>query len=138
MNIEENVIKKMHPHPIGFLGYYFIGIVIVVIGALYYWQVIPVGLLIFILGEVFRRAETFYILESGVARGYHFLSTSRKFAEYGNIQNIEVNQSFFENILGIGSIKFDTSGSDIIEVAFHGVVHPYSIEKIVREKMALK
>lgn len=138
MRIEENVIQKMHPHPIGFLGYYFIGIVIVVVGVLYYWQVIPIGVLIFVMGEVFRRAETFYILESGVARGYHFLSTSRKFAEYGNIQNIEVNQSFLENILGIGSVKFDTSGSDVIEVSFHSVTHPYNIEKIVRGKMAVK
>lgn len=138
MDTGEKAILKLHPHILGYFGFYFLGIVIVVVGVMYFWQAIPIGILVFIMGEVFRRAITFYVLESGVATGYHLFSTSRKFAEYGNIQNIEVSQSFLENILGIGSISFDTSGSNHIEVHFSGVANPYRIEKIVREKMSQK
>jgi uncharacterized membrane protein YdbT with pleckstrin-like domain len=85
-----------------------------------------------------RKATTFYLLDSGIARGYRLFSTNRKYMEYENIQNVEVNQSFFENIIGIGSLKFDTSGSDEIEVEFTAVSDPYVIEKIIREKMISK
>lgn len=100
--------------------------------------IIIFGILIFCLGEILRNARTFYILESGVANGWDLFSTSRKFAEYRNIQNIAVSQSFLEKILGIGSISFDTSGGDAIEVHFEGVVDPYGIEQIVRQKMSIE
>lgn len=146
MDTGEQAILKLHPHWLGYLNSYFLGIAFVVGGlmGISFDYILPgigaiiLGILIFILGEVLRKAVTYYVLDSGVARGYHLFSTSRKFAEYGNIQNIEVSQSFLENIIGIGSIKFDTSGSDFIEVAFHGVRNPYNIEKTVRAKMATK
>ncbi|MDQ3075727.1 MAG: PH domain-containing protein [bacterium] len=140
MDTGENAIYKHHPHPLLYLQNYFIGAIFIVAGVVYtpIWPAIIIGILVIVVGELLRKAVTYYVLDSGVARGYHFFSTSRKFAEYGSIQNVEVNQSFLENILGIGSVKFDTSGSDIIEVNFHGVRNPYKIEKIVREKMSLK
>ncbi len=138
MDLNHGVIKKFHPHPISFLGFYFMGIVFVAVGAIFYWPVIAFGLLVFLFGEVLRKAETFYLLETGVAKSYHFFSTSRKFTEYENIQNIEVGQSFLENILHIGSIKFDTSGSDKVEVSFYSVSDPYEIEHFVRQKMGTK
>lgn len=138
MDLTHGVIKSFHPHPISFLGFYFMGVVFVTIGAIFYWPVIAFGLLIFLFGEILRKAETFYILETGVAKSYNFFSTSRKFTEYENIQNIEVGQSFLENMLGIGSIKFDTSGSDKVEVSFYSVPKPYDIEHLVRQKMSEK
>lgn len=142
MEPQEQSIKKIHPHFLGFLIFYFFGFIFGVAGVILSLfiiklgiAVILIGVFIVVLGETSRRAETFYLLDNGVAREFKLLSTSRKFAEYHNIQNIEVNQSFIENIFGLGSIKFDTSGSDLIEVSFHGVKDPYGIEKIVREKM---
>ncbi|MEK7588850.1 MAG: PH domain-containing protein [Patescibacteria group bacterium] len=138
MHINEGILKKQHPHPISFFGFYFISLVIIAVGLAYFWQLIALGVLMFIFGEVLRKATTYYVLDSGVAKEYKFLSTSRKFSEYEKIQNVEVSQSFFENILGIGSVRFDTAGTGTVEVSFRHVYHPYSIEKIVREKMALK
>ncbi len=146
MDIKEQVIKKFHPHPFSFLGFYFGGFVLAILGIiLAVLEVFPFGLAIsigfssgvlaIVLGEVVRRAETFYVLEYGVSWQYKLFSTSRKFAEYEKLQNLEVNQSFLERMLGIGSIHFDTAGIDKIEVNFHGIKNPYGIEKIVREKM---
>lgn len=140
MHITEGVVFKAHPHWLQSLRFYFIGLVAVLGGIFFprFWFAIPVGVLIIAIGELVRFAETFYVLESGVAWQYRLLSTSRKFAEYEKLQNLEVNQSFLENIVGVGSIKFDTAGVDKIEVSFHLVKNPYQIEKIVRSKMAVK
>ncbi len=135
MDTNEIVVKKFHPHPFYFLSFYLGGIFLAGLGFFLHPVLIIAGILIFAVGEITRRAETLFILESGVAREYRFLSTSRKFTEFNSIQNTEVRQSFLENILGIGNVHIDTSGSDKAEINFHGIKNPYEIEHIIREKM---
>lgn len=135
MDIREPVIKKLHPHPFYYLGFYFSGIIFLFLGFLLSEYLFLVGFFVFILAEISRYAETYYILESGIARQHKLFSTSRKFAEFDKIQNIEVTQSFLENILGIGNVHLDTAGADKQEVSFHGIKDPYRIENIIREKM---
>ena len=131
----EQIIKKVHPDPLYFLGFYCSGIILMVVGFFFLIYIAPLGFLAIILGEVVRRAETFYILESGVAREYKLFSTSKEFCYFEKIQSLEVNQSFIENIFGIGNVHIDTAGSDKTEVNFRGIKNPYEIEKIIREKM---
>lgn len=135
MDASETIIREFHPHPLYHLPFYGGGIFIAVLSFFVWWPLVAVGLLVFVLGEVSRRAETFYILESGVAREYKMLSTSRKFLEYDKIQNIEVNQSFLENMLGIGNVHMDTSGGDNTELNFKGIHDAHGVESIIREKM---
>src|SRR3989344_5130594 len=108
--MEEHVIRKFHPHPLRFLGFYFGGFVLSAVSFYVSKEMFWVGILIIIVGEITRRAETYYITDLGVSREYRFLSTSRQFAEYRRIQNVEVSQSLIENIFGIGNIHFDTAG----------------------------
>ncbi|HEV7424171.1 MAG TPA: PH domain-containing protein [Candidatus Paceibacterota bacterium] len=140
MDDPENIIKQFHPHPVQFFSFYFDGILLAVFGFFFSLPFslifILIGSLVCVFAEVSRRAETFYVLESGIERGYRMLSTSRKFIEYSKIQDIEVDQSFVENMFGIGTLKFDTAGSDEIELSFKGAKDPYGIEKIIREKMS--
>lgn len=133
--MEENIIKKLHPHPLRFFGFYFGGFALAIISFYVSEPMFWIGILVVVVGEITRRAETFYITDLGVSREYRFLSTSRQFAEYRRIQNIEVHQSILENIFGIGNIHFDTAGGNDTEIDFHGVKHPYNIDRIVRGKM---
>ncbi len=135
MEIHEPIIKKLHPHFLGYLVFYISGGIIFILGYFVYWPLYFLGALTVVLGEVARRAETFYILESGVSREYKLLATSRDFAEYGNIQNIKVRQSFLENMFGIGNIHMDTAGGDKTEVNFSYVADPYGLDHIIRGKM---
>lgn len=136
MDNGETIIKKVHPHPLYFIGFYFCGFVFIIISFFFSWLLLILGVLVFVLGEMARRAETFYILSNGVAREYRLLSTSRESASFSKIQDIKVDQSFIDNILGIGNVHFDTAGTDETEVNFHGIRNPYEIEKIVRGKMS--
>lgn len=131
-----DVIKKFHPHPLTFLSFYFGGIFFIAVGSFTMLKIIiPVGILILVAGELSRRAETFYLLEKGVERGYKLFSTSVEFVEYEKIQEVEVYQSLLERIFGIGTLKFDTSGTDKVEMYFYGTPDPYGVEKLIRAKM---
>src|SRR3990167_10132883 len=112
MHPEEGILKKMHPHPLLFLGFYLGGTGLAVAWFFVFQSLILIGVLIVVLGELVRRAETFYVTADGVTQEYKFLSTSRKFAEYRRIQNVEVHQSFFEYIFDIGYFHFDSAGRD--------------------------
>lgn len=128
----------MHPHPIVFLEFYFSGLVLALIGAFVLKPIVWLGIFVIVLGEVSRLAESFRVLETGIVREYRLLSTNREFAEFEKIQNLEVRQSFIERLFGVGDINFDTAGSDKTEINFKGVKDPYFIEKIIRERMAVK
>ncbi len=139
---EEQPIQKMHPHFLAFVGYYFFGAIFTLVGIITIFYVLILGTIVFLIGvfvlligETSRRAETFYVWENGVEREYKMFSSSHKFVEYRNIQNMEVNQSFLQNIFNVGNIKFDTAGSDLIEVSFNGVENPHETERIIQEKM---
>ena len=81
MDTNEIVIEKFHPHPLNFIMFYLSGIVLFVLGFFVLWPLYIIGILTFLLGEVSRRAETFYILDSGVRREYKLLATSTDFAD---------------------------------------------------------
>ena len=141
---EEQPIKKMHPHVLGFFGYYFFGIILAIVGVVSFFYmallgavVFLVGIIILMTGELHRRAETFYVWENGVEREYKMLSSTHKFVEYHNIQNMEVNQSFLQNIFNIGDMEFNTAGGSGKEevMVFRGIKEPHEIERIVQERM---
>lgn len=138
MEHKDKIIKKFHSHPFYFLKIYFMGLVLIVIGFLFSRYIVFLGVFVIFIGEISRRSESFFIMDSGVGREYNLLSTSRKFISYEKIQNLEVNQSFIANIFGIGDMEFDTAGIDGIELSFKGVANPYELEKIIREKMISK
>ena len=144
MESQEQPIKKMHPHFLRFLGNYFLGIIFALAGIIIFIYsfifgviVLLIGVFIFAMGEISRRAETFCVWENGVEREYKMFSSSRKFVEYNNIQNMEVNQSFFQNIFGIGNMIFETAGGTTQEeeLIFNGIKKPHELEAIIQEKM---
>ena len=130
-----DIIKKFHPHPFTFLSFYLGGIFLIVVGAALMKLIVFMGVLILVVGEASRRAETFLLLDKGVERSYKLFSTTEEFIEYSKIQEIEVEQSLIERLVGIGTLKFDTSGTDKVEMYFYGTPDPYGVEKLIRAKM---
>lgn len=135
-------MKSMHPHPVAFAGFYLGGVALAILG-IFLFQFsflagaagVVIGAFIFSLAELLRRAETFYILEGGVERGYKLLSTSREFVDYQKIQDLDIQQSFLQTWFGIGNINFDTAGTDQIELHFYAVRDPYGLERLIRDRM---
>lgn len=132
MNNQDGIIKVLHPHWFYYIDLYLFSIIALAVGILFFWQFIVFSIILFFGIEIFRRAHRYYLLETGVSREYKLFSTSRKYAEYYKIQNIEVHQTFLQNILGIGTVRFDTPGSDLYEIHFDAVSNPYEVERRVR------
>ncbi len=100
MESQDKIVKKFHSHPLHFLGFYLGGIFFSIFGYFIFQPLVFAGLLVIFLIELSRRCENFFIMDSGVGREYRLLSTSRKFVGYDKIQDIAVEQSFFEKDKG--------------------------------------
>lgn len=138
MRNQDGIIKVLHPHWFYYIDLYFFSLIALAVGIFFFWQFIIFAVIFFFGVEIFRKAHKYYLLDTGISREYKLFRTSRKYAEYAKIQNIEVKQTFIQNILGIGTILFDTPGSDLYEIHFDAVSNPYEIEKTVRKFLAPK
>lgn len=138
MNNQQDILEKLHPNWFHYFDLYVLSVISLLVGIFFYWQFLIFSVFVFLGIELFRRAHSYYLMHSGISRQYNFFSTSRKFAEYEKIQNIEVTQTFIQKLLGVGNIKFDTPGSDLFEIHFDGVKNPYEVERTVRKMMIMK
>jgi len=136
--INDATDKIMHPHWLRYFNSYLFGFLALIVGIFQAWEILILGIVLILGTELYRRTHTYRLTSQGVSREYRFFATSRQTAPYGKIQNIEVTQSFIENIFGIGTIKFDTPGGDQFEIHFDSVAQPYRIEKIVKQILASK
>lgn len=127
--------QKFHPHPLSYLGYYALSVLVFGLGFVYnYWYPL-MGVVMFVLSELLRRAETFTIGEKGVEKGLRFVSTGQIFIEYLKIQDLKVSQGVIERIFGLGTIYVNSAGSPEAEILFRGIKDPYAIEKLIRARI---
>jgi uncharacterized membrane protein YdbT with pleckstrin-like domain len=137
--VGENIIEKHNPHPLAYFFYYLGGATLIFLSFFSgdggtKISTFLVGILVIGISELLRRAETFYITETGVSREFRFVSTARTFAEYIKIQDINVFQNIIDRIFGIGTVSINTAGSPHAEIVFRGVKNPYAIEqKILKQ-----
>jgi len=135
MNTPQKIIKEIRPHPLAYLFYYFAGGFVTVS---IFWTNkynFLIGILIIIFTEIFRRAQTFRILETGVERGFKFLINLKIFADFDKIQDMSVEQGIIDRVLGIGKLKINTAGSPNSEIVFSGIKNPEEIEDLIRKKL---
>lgn len=94
-----------------------------------------VAILGFSMLEIVRRAERLALYDDGIAKEFKLLSTRRTFAEYESVQDLELTQTFFERLLGVGTLHVNTSGSHGQEIVFRGIDRPHDVEHAIRAKM---
>ena len=75
-----------------------------------------------------RRVATHYTISDRrlhIRRG--ILSRTEQYATLDRVQNVETQQSLFERMLRIGTVDFDTAGTDDSEFKFEGVANPRTV-----------
>ena len=127
--------KTIAIHPLAHWKMYAGAFVIMLSFPWFGWPMIPLGILILLVVEIARRAETLALYDDGLAREFTLLRKSKTFTEYESIQDFEVRQSFLERVFGIGSFHINTAGSHHQEIVFSGIKHPHELETIIRERM---
>jgi uncharacterized membrane protein YdbT with pleckstrin-like domain len=78
-----------------------------------------------LVAGLLRRLETRYTITTErlqIRRG--ILSRRVQQAQLARVQNVNTSQSFAQRLLRIGSVDFDTAGTDDSDFTFSGVADP--------------
>jgi hypothetical protein len=85
-------------------------------------------------GCIIDRMHQDYIISSErVEMVWGIFGRSSKEVRIADIRSIDVIQSGFLGLLGIGTVEFSSSGSDGVEVHFKNVRSPHKIKEVVRK-----
>jgi uncharacterized membrane protein YdbT with pleckstrin-like domain len=135
----EEMVFDGHPSWRAVLTFYVSGIAIVAvaaaIGALVSGVVLAilagaVVLAVVVVAGLIKRQATRYVITSERLHIRHgILSKTTQETRVQRVQNVNTEQSFFERIMQVGTVDFDTAGTDDSEFRFVGVANP---EEVVR------
>ena len=139
----EEIVFEGHPSWRGVLSFYvygigavvIVGIVIGVAGETAIGSIVAVvGILLVVLVGFLRRIGTHYVVTSQrlrIRRG--ILAKSIQQTRIDRVQNVNTDQRFRDRLLRVGTVDFDTAGTDDSEFRFVGVSDPSRIASVVDE-----
>jgi uncharacterized membrane protein YdbT with pleckstrin-like domain len=87
--------------------------------------------LMLLVGFVKRMATRYVITTERLHIRRGILSKATQETRIQRVQNVNTDQSFFERILQVGTVDFDTAGSDDSEFRFVGVGDPSDVVRAV-------
>lgn len=79
---------------------------------------------------------SFVITQDGVASRFGIVSRDAHSIKYQDIRGVALEQSWFERLLGVGTIEFYTAGSDGADVIFRDIAHAELIRDYLDEYAA--
>jgi len=94
--------------------------------------VVVVGAALLILGGFLKRMSTVYTITNQrlrIKRG--LLSKKVQQTRIDRVQNVNTDQSVLERVMRVGTVDFDTAGTDDSEFAFRGVSNPGGVVEAV-------
>ncbi|WP_205698669.1 PH domain-containing protein [Conexibacter sp. SYSU D00693] len=137
----ETVVFDGHPSWRSTMGFYLKGLALVlVVGAIVFVAVDEVagGVAAFVLFDtvvllgLLKRAATRYVITTErlhIRRG--ILSRATQETRIERVQNVNTQQSILERLLQVGTVDFDTAGTDDSEFRFTGVADPEDVVRAV-------
>jgi len=137
----EEMVFEGHPSWRAVLSFYVGGVAIVAVAAAIGALVSGVALAILagavvlaivILAGLIKRQATRYVITSERLHIRHgILSKTTQETRVQRVQNVNTEQSLFERILQVGTVDFDTAGTDDSEFRFVGVANPHDVVRAV-------
>jgi len=137
----EEVVFEGHPSWRALLAFYAIGLGVALGAAVVLWLISGAGLgvvaFVVVLGGVLvvgfvRRVATVYMISTQrlwIRRG--ILSKHVQQTRIDRVQNVNTEQRFIERILRVGTVDFDTAGTDDSDFRFVGVSSPSKVAEAV-------
>jgi uncharacterized membrane protein YdbT with pleckstrin-like domain len=137
----EQVVFEGHPSWRALLSFYIGGVVVaavigVVAGLIGGWFLgVVVGavlLALMVVAGLVKRMSTTYLVSTQrlyIRRG--ILSKREQQTRIDRVQNVNTEQSLRDRMLRVGTVDFDTAGSDDSEFRFVGIADPGSVVRAV-------
>lgn len=133
----EEIVFEGHPSWRGVLSFYLKGLAIALaLGAILLFAVSTgIGILAFaivmalvIVAGLVKRMATRYVISTerlNIRTG--ILSKHVQQTNINRVQNVNTQQTFIDRMLRVGSVDFDTAGTDDSDFTFRGVANPAGI-----------
>jgi uncharacterized membrane protein YdbT with pleckstrin-like domain len=146
----EEILYDGHPSWRSTLGFYVLGFLGAVAAGVVVGVLVDTGpgvivvvaalLLVLVIGLV-RRIGTHYMVTTQrlrIRRG--ILSRHVQQTQLDRVQNVNTGQSLAERILRVGTVDFDTAGTDDSDFTFRGIANPEAVvaevDRAVRQSAA--
>lgn len=145
---EERVLIVRHPaifraHPFRFVGCVLL-IGLASYGAFYGWTssapiilwiagaCVAAGLVLLMIWWLMALATTLTVTESRTMLRKGLLSRTTSEVEHDDIRNVQMDQSFFERLFGVGDIGISSSGQDDLEIVARSIPRPGEVVSAIR------
>ena len=131
---QEEIVFEGHPSWRGVLSFYVYGIgAVVILGALLGLVVSSavgsivavVGILAVVAIGFLKRIATHYVVTTQrlrIRRG--ILAKKIQQTRIDRVQNVNTEQAFVDRVLRVGTVDFDTAGTDDSDFTFRGIANP--------------
>ena len=141
LHADEVVVFEGHPSWRAVLSFYIGGVAGALVIAVVVWLVtgafwgVVVGLVLIaavVVAGLVKRTATDYMVTNQrlyIRRG--ILSKKVQQTRIDRVQNVNTDQSFRERVLRVGTVDFDTAGTDDSEFRFVGISDPVKVAAAV-------
>ena len=137
----EEMVFEGHPSWRAVLSFYITGVVIVAVltaiaalagstGVAIVVAVVALGMMV-LVGLVKRQATRYVITNERLHIRHGILSKRTQETRIQRVQNVNTDQTFLQRILQVGTVDFDTAGTDDSEFRFVGVANPDEVVRAV-------
>lgn len=133
----EHVVFEGHPSWRALLSFYIGGVVVAVVVAVIValiasaWIGVLVGAalvgLLLVFGFVKRMSTTYLVSTQRLYIRRGLLAKRMQQTRIDRVQNVNTQQSLRERMLRVGTVDFDTAGSDDSEFRFVGIANPTAV-----------
>src|SRR3954447_12356991 len=130
----EEIVFEGHPSWRGVLSFYIYGVVAAVLvgivvgliaGSVIGSGVAVAGIAAVLLAGLLKRLATHYVVTNQrlrIRRG--ILSKKIQQTRIDRVQNVNTNQRVLDRVLRVGTVDFDTAGTDDSDFTFRGIANP--------------
>jgi uncharacterized membrane protein YdbT with pleckstrin-like domain len=137
----EEIVFEGHPSWRGVLSFYVYGILASVIvgivvgliaGSVLGSIVAVVGIVVVVLAGLVKRIATHYVVTTQrlrIRRG--ILAKKVQQTRIDRVQNVNTDQRFIDRVLRVGTVDFDTAGTDDSDFTFRGIANPDDVVSAV-------
>ena len=137
----EDVVFEGHPSWRALLSFYIGGLAACVVIAVIVALAASVGIavvvgvvlfaLVIVVGFVRRMATTYLVTSQRLYIRRGILSKREQQTRIDRVQNVNTDQRFRDRILRVGTVDFDTAGTDDSEFRFVGIASPSDVARAV-------
>lgn len=140
---DERIVFEGHPSWRAVLSFYIGGVAGALVIAGIVWlavggfaallTAIALIALVVVVGLIKRQATDYMVSNQRLYIRRGILSTKVQQTRIDRVQNVNTEQSFRERLLRVGTVDFDTAGTDASEFRFAGISDPNRIATVVDE-----